>query len=203
MAEISAIFWDIGGVLLNNAWDHTERRAAVEQFRLDLEDFEKKHALVISAFETGKITLDEYLDATVFYLPRDFSKDTFKTFMFSLSQPNNEALKFAQQLSRAGRYLMATINNESAELNLYRIRTYGLRSIFSLFVSSCFVGLLKPEAGIYRLALSMTQKDPAECIFIDDREPNLKPAAELGMNVIQMQNVEQLRQRIKAFGIIL
>ena len=57
---------------------------------------------------------------------------------------------------------MATINNESKELNQYRIQTFGLREIFSVFVSSCFVGLRKPEAGIYRLALELTQKSSAE-----------------------------------------
>ena len=64
---------------------------------------------------------------------------------------------------------MATINNESRELNHYRIQNFGLQEIFSLFVSSCFVGLRKPEGGIYRLALEITQNQPEECCFIDDR----------------------------------
>ena len=201
MDKISTIFWDIGGVLLNNAWDHGERQAAFEQFHLDPEDFERKHAPVISDFERGRINLDEYLDVTVFYRQPDISKDALKAFMFSLSQPNVEALKFARQIADTGRYLMATMNNESTELNLYRIRTFGLNKIFRLFLSSCFVGLLKPQPEIYRLALSLTQKDPSECIFIDDREVNLEPAAHLGMRVIQMQNVEQLRQQLRVFGV--
>lgn len=201
MDKISTIFWDIGGVLLNNAWDHGERRAAFEQFHLDPEDFERKHTAVISDFERGRINLDEYLDVTVFYRRPDISKDSLKAFMFSLSQPNVEALKFARQIADTGRYLMATMNNESKELNLYRIRTFGLNKIFRLFLSSCFVGLLKPQPEIYRLALSLTQKDPSECIFIDDREVNLDPAAHLGMRVIQMQNVEQLRQQLRVFGV--
>ena len=83
---------------------------------------------------------------------------------------------------------MATINNESRELNLYRIEKFGLRKIFRLFVSSCFVGLRKPESGIYRLAIETTQMDPEECCFIDDRALNLECAAKLGMRTIQMQN---------------
>lgn len=58
----------------------------------------------------------------------------------------------AEQLAKSGKYFMATINNESKELNQYRIQTFGLREIFALFISSCFVGLRKPEAGIYRRA---------------------------------------------------
>ena len=30
MASIRALFWDVGGVLLTNAWDHDERNLAIE-----------------------------------------------------------------------------------------------------------------------------------------------------------------------------
>ena len=92
---------------------------------------------------------------------------------------------------------MGTINNESRELNLYRIQTFGLREIFSAFVSSCFVGLRKPEEGIYRMALEITQKSPADCCFIDDRALNLEYARQMGMHTIEMQDVEQLRRELR------
>jgi putative hydrolase of the HAD superfamily len=98
---------------------------------------------------------------------------------------------------------MSTINNESKELNLYRIQTFGLREIFSLFVSSCFVGLRKPEEGIYRLALEITQRPPEECCFIDDRPLNLDSASRLGMHVIQMKTAEQLRADLQKLGVAL
>jgi putative hydrolase of the HAD superfamily len=55
MSEIHAIFWDVGGVLLTNAWDHTERAAALEHFRLDEKEFHGRHEMVVSSFERGKI----------------------------------------------------------------------------------------------------------------------------------------------------
>lgn len=96
---------------------------------------------------------------------------------------------------------MSTINNESTELNLYRIDTFGLREIFSLFVSSCYVGLRKPEEGIYRLALAITQRAPENCCFIDDRALNLECAKRLGMRTIEMQTVGQLTQALQELGI--
>jgi putative hydrolase of the HAD superfamily len=98
---------------------------------------------------------------------------------------------------------MSTINNESKELNLFRIQTFGMREIFSLFVSSCFVGLRKPEEGIYRLALEITQSPPEECCFIDDRPLNLDSAQRLGMHVIQVENAEQLRRDLQKLGVAL
>ena len=196
MSEIHAIFWDVGGVLLTNAWDHTQRMAALEHFRLDEEEFHSRHEMVVSSFERGKITLDEYLDRTVFYRNRPFSRKEFCDYMYSLSQPMPDVLAFAGTLADSGKYFMGTINNESRDLNLYRIETFGLRKMFRLFVSSCFVGLRKPESGIYRLAIEITQMNPEECCFIDDRALNLECAAKLGMKTIQMQTLEQLQKEL-------
>jgi putative hydrolase of the HAD superfamily len=201
LSAIRAIFWDVGGVLLTNAWDHTQRAAAVEHFRLDEEEFHPRHEMVVSSFERGKISLDEYLKRTVFYRNRSFTEDEFRDYMFSLSQPMPRVLALARALTDSGRYFMGTINNESRELNLQRIEKYGLREIFRLFVSSCFVGLRKPESGIYRLAIEITQINPEECCFIDDRALNLECAASLGMKTIQMQNVDQLREELGKLGV--
>lgn len=201
LPDIRAIFWDLGGVLLTNAWDRAQRERALEKFQLDPVEFGDRHEMVVSSFERGKITLDEYLDRTVFYRTRPFSRDAFKDFVFSLSQPDEKALELARGLAKSRKYLMSTINNESAELNVYRIEKFGLRNIFSLFVSSCFVGLRKPETGIYRLALEITQRKPEQCVFIDDRPLNLESAKQLGMNTIEMDSVEQLRSALKELGV--
>jgi putative hydrolase of the HAD superfamily len=201
LPAIHTIFWDVGGVLLTNAWDRSERAAALEHFRLDEEEFHARHEMVVSSFERGKISLDEYLDRTVFYRNRSFSRDEFRDYMFSLSQPMPEVLAFARALADSGKYFMGTINNESRELNLYRIEKYGLRKIFRLFVSSCFVGLRKPESGIYRLAIEITQVNPQECCFIDDRALNLEVAAKMGIRTIEMQTLEQLGDELAKLGV--
>ena len=157
--------------------------------------------MVVSSFERGKIGLDDYLERTIFYRNRPFSREDFKQYMFSLSQHDQEALALAQELSASGKYLMGTINNESRDLNLYRIEKFGLRSIFKLFVSSCFVGLSKPEADIYRMALEISQQVPEECCFIDDRSINLEAAQRLGMHTIEMDNAAQLREDLKRLGV--
>jgi len=201
LPRISAIFWDVGGVLLTNGWDRAQREKALEQFHLDREEFNDRHEMLVSSFERGKISLDDYLDRTIFYRSRPFTRDEFRQFMFDLSQPKSDELALAQELSRSGKYLMSTINNESRELNLYRIEKFGLREIFDIFISSCFVGLRKPEKDIYRLALEVTQKAPAQCCFIDDRDLNLESAEKLGMQTIRMQTAEQLRQELRKLGV--
>lgn len=199
MKQVRILFWDVGGVLLTNAWDHQERRRAVEQFRLQDEDFETRHKQAVPDFETGKITLDEYLQRTVFYQQRTFSRDDFKDYMLSQSKPKTDVLDFARAI--AGKCIMAAINNESRELNEYRIRTFELAQIFDLFVSSCFVGLRKPDERIYRLALDLVQKTGDQACFIDDRRENIEGARRAGMRTILMQDLPQLRKDLQSIGI--
>jgi putative hydrolase of the HAD superfamily len=199
MARIRGLFWDVGGVLLTNAWDHEERNQAFQHFNLDKQEFEARHKEIVSSFEEGRVGLDEYLARTVFYQPRAFSTQEFQQFMFELSKPKMEVLAIARGL--ASRYFMGTINNESRELNQYRIEKYGLAASFKIFVSSCFVGIRKPEEQIYRLALDLTQQSPDECCFIDDRPVNVEAAARVGMRAVLLQSPDQLRKELSGLGI--
>ena len=201
MPAIRALFWDVGGVLLSNAWDRRERAQALEHFHLDADEFQARHEMVVSSFERGKLTLEEYLDRTVFYRERPFTREAFRDVMLSLSQPLPENLAFAQSLADSGKYFMSTINNESRELNDFRIEKFALRKIFTVFVSSCFVGLRKPERDIYRLALEITQIPPEECCFIDDRALNLECAQQLGMHTIEMKGLEWLRSELAKLSV--
>src|SRR5579864_5037586 len=144
MAEVSALFWDNGGVILTNGWDRDARRSAVDKFHLDWVDFEDRHELMLDAFEKGQVTLDEYLRRTVFYRKRPFTIEEFKKFMFAQSQPLPESLDFLGSLAKNRKYLMTALNNESLEINEYRIKAFHLRDYFEAFFSSCYLGLRKP-----------------------------------------------------------
>jgi putative hydrolase of the HAD superfamily len=203
MPEVTALFWDIGGVILSNGWDRAARAEAAKKFGLDWEDFQDRHELANPAFDTGRITLDAYLDRTVFYRKRAFTREEFKAFIFEQSQEFPESRAVLSRVAKSSKYFLATINNEPLELNLLRIEKFKLRQEFEAFFSSCFVGLRKPEEGIYRLALDVTQRRPDECLFIDDRALNLECARQLGMRTIQFQNAAKLSQDLAANGVSL
>lgn len=199
MAEITTLFWDVGGVLASNGWDRDTRRAAAVRFRLDEAEFEQRHEALVSALESGKMSLDDYLERTVFCHRQAFNREEFKAFLYAQSHPKPDSLALAREL--ANTYLMAMINNESLELNLYRIETFRLREIFTAFFSSCFVQLRKPDPAIYRLALDVMQKTPEQCCFIDDRPLNLEGARQVGIRAIQFQDANQLRRALIELGV--
>jgi putative hydrolase of the HAD superfamily len=199
--EISTIFLDIGGVILTNGWDRDARRESAQAFQLDWEDFQDRHDLSFPAFDAGQITLNQYLDRTLFYRPRSFTREEFTAFMFAQSKEYPETRAILSALARTGRYLIGAINNEPLELNQYRIEAFQLRKDFQVFFSSCYLNARKPEEAIYRIALEVTQRAPESCVFIDDRALNLENPRRLGMNVIHHQNAPQLRQDLQTLAI--
>ena len=112
-----------------------------------------------------------------------------------------EALSVVADLASAGRYLLATLNNESRELNQARIDKFELNRYFSVFLSSGFLGVKKPDQAIYQLALQITQRRPQECVFIDDRDLNLECAVTEGMHAVHYDSPGQLRRELADLGI--
>ena len=201
MAEITTLFWDIGGVILTNGWDRGSRKEAADVFHLDPEEFQDRHDLSFPAFDSGHITLNEYLDRTLFYRPRSFTREEFTAFMFAQSKEYPETRAILDKVTASGKYFIGAINNEPLELNQFRIEAFHLRKNFLVFFSSCYVRSRKPEELIFRVALEVTQRRPTECLFIDDRPLNLESPRRLGMNTIHHQNAGQLRSELGKFGV--
>ena len=201
MAEITALFFDVGGVLATNGWDRHARRNCVESFELDWDEFQDRHEFVADAFETGEMTIDDYLDRTVFYRDRGFTRNGFIDAMKGESRADPEALDLVKRLANTGMYLLATLNNESRELNAHRVEAFGLRRYFSAFLTSGYLGVKKPDERMYRLALEITQRDAKECVFVDDRLLNLECASLLDMTGIHFETVAQLETDLAGLGV--
>jgi putative hydrolase of the HAD superfamily len=201
LPKITTLFWDIGGVILTNGWDRGSRRQAIDAFHLDWEEFQDRHELSFPAFDSGHITLNEYLDRTLFYRSRPFTREEFTAFMFAQSKEYPDSRAILDAAARSGRFFIGAINNEPLELNQYRIETFDLRRDFLVFFSSCYVRARKPEELIFRVALEVTQRPPDRCVFIDDRPLNLENPRRLGMNVIHYQNAAQLRVDLQNCGV--
>jgi putative hydrolase of the HAD superfamily len=198
---VTHVFFDIGGVLGTNGWDREQRAAAARHFGLDVAELEDLHGEAVAMLEQGRMSLDEYLRNTVFYRARPFEPAEFKACMLAQSAPYPETIELARSLARTGRYRLMTINNESDELNRYRIEQFGLRDVFTAFFSSCWVGILKPARRIYEVALAMSQAEPEGSVFIDDRERNLEPARSLGMRTIRFTDAPRLCQELAELGV--
>jgi putative hydrolase of the HAD superfamily len=194
--DITHVFFDIGGVLGTNGWDREQRARAVERFGLD-EEFEQRHQELAADWEVGRITLAEYLESAVFYAPRPFSRGDFEAFMLAQSEPDPVALAIAEDLrARRPDLRLMTFNNEPAELNSHRIELFGLRPLFSAFLSSCWLGVRKPSHAMFVRGLGVAQAEAGRVVLIDDRQQNLGPARALGFQTIHFTGAGALEKAL-------
>jgi putative hydrolase of the HAD superfamily len=201
VSKITTLSCEIGGMILTNGWDTRARREAAETFHLDWEEFQDRHDLSFPAFDSGNISLNEYLDRTLFYRSRGFTREEFTAFMFAQSKEYPESRAVLDAVARTGKYFIGAVNNEPLELNEYRIEAFRLRRDFQVFFSSCYLHARKPEEMIFRIALEVTQRPAQECVFIDDRLLNLENPRRLGMNTIHYQSAALLRRELQTYGV--
>jgi len=203
MFPFDVILFDVGGVLLTNGWDHRERAQTMERFQLDLGAFEARHQAVYGAWERGALSGKAYLNATVFCEPRDFSRGAFFSYMLGLSRLLDDgALGILNELAASNQCLLGALNNEARETNEYRFRQFGLRKCFKVALSSCYLGLRKPDLAIYQRALDILGRPPQRILFIDDREENTSAALRAGMQAIVFTGSLTLRKELDGLGVM-
>lgn len=187
---VKFLFFDIGGVLLTNGWGHESRHEAAKKFGINYEEMSGLHTFIFNVYEAGTISLDEYLDTVVFNHPRDFAREDFKAFMYAQSIELEGTLAWLKKWKKANNYRIFSINNEGKELNDYRIKKFKLHEAFDGFISSCEVGMRKPDPKIFKLALGIAQATAEESVYFDDRIMFVNAADKLGFKAYQHTSFE-------------
>ena len=199
--SITTLFVDVGGVLLTNGWDHLARKRAAKHFKLNWAEMDERHRLVFETHEEGKLSFEEYLGWVVFFKERPFTRTQFRDFMFAQSKPYPKMLGLVAQLKAQHGLKVVVVSNESREVNAHRIRTFKLDQLVDAFISSCFVGMRKPDVQIFRLALDIAQTAPECAVLIDNTPMFVQIAERLGMRSIHHVDYESTRASLISLGL--
>lgn len=191
--EIRALFLDVGGVLLTNGWDTALRRKMIDHFQLDGELVDQRHRLVFDTFETGRMTLDEYLRWTIFFEPRTFTIEEFKEMMLGAARPFTPMINLVRQLKEQFGLQTIVISNEGRELAEDRYERFSFREFIDCYVVSSFVQCKKPCFEIYQYGLDFGQLSPEEVIYIDDRPLLAGIAQSYGFHTIAHKDAESTK----------
>lgn len=201
MASVTHLFLDIGGVLLTNGWDRSMRQEAAGTFGLDYEEMNERHHLTFGTYEEGKLTLDEYLDSTVFYEERPFTREQFRAFVFARSQPHPEMLDYVAALKARHNLKVAAVSNEGRELTVFRVKTFELYKVIDFFICSCFVHFKKPDKDIWRIALDVALAEAPNVVYVDDRPLFVEVAEGLGIKGIVHKGVATTKAALGRLGL--
>lgn len=202
--QVRTIFWDLGGVLLTNGWDLHQRARVLSSLGVDLQTYEAVHDSANYFWERGLASAEDFFRETVL-LPNPQLKFTFAelwTLVCAESQVlHPECFDLLSALGASGRYRLATLNNESRELNAHRLDAFDLRRHFSYFLCSGYLHEMKPAPGFYRYAIEISGLPPSSSLFIDDKPENCVAARALGMQTILFQSPAQLTRELATLGI--
>ena len=202
--NIRTLFWDIGGVLLTNGWDRHQRARVLSRLGVNLEAYEELHPDANFYWERGFISAEDFFNQTVLK-PNASLNLTFDTLWKQVCAESKvlhpEVLDLLAELKQANRWRIATLNNESAELNGYRLDAFKLRTLFDYFICSGYVHEMKPAPAIFRTAIDISGFPAQQALFIDDKQENCEAAKALGMYTIRFENPEQLRTALAGYNI--
>ena len=196
---IRALISDFGGVLTTPL--SAGFLAYQEEAPISLEDLGRgmqtaaevygEHPL--HSLERGEITEQEFARRLAEQLDDGFDLARLRELYFELIDPNEPMIGFIGEQRRRGLRTALLTNNVREWEPLWRAKLPELDEIFEIVVDSAFVGMRKPESGIYELTVERLGDGlrPEQCLFVDDIELNCQAARELGMTAVWFQSSDQ------------
>lgn len=194
--SIRAVFFDHGGVIARTEYQ-VPRQHLAERLGMEYED------IVRIVFDSpsgrqatvGAITADQHWEAVIkrLRLPRSELQTVRKEF-FGGDFIDHEMLDVLRGMRST--YFVGLISNAWDDLREY-IVSQKFDDAFEHMVISAEVGVAKPDAKIYQIALEQAGVSPDEAVFVDDFIENIQGCQKLGMHGILFRSPEQAMTELK------
>lgn len=193
---IRAVFFDLGGVIVRTEFQ-APREHLAQRLGLSYEDlvkavFESKTSRQASV---GEINTETHWDAVVHSLglPAD-QREAVRAEFFAGDVVDHTLVNFLRSLRPACK--TGLISNAWPDLREY-IVSQRFDDAFDQIVISAEVGVMKPAARIYQVALEQAGVSPNEAVFVDDFIENVHGAQAIGMHAIHFVEPEAALEELK------
>ncbi|MFJ3818790.1 HAD-IA family hydrolase [Streptomyces sp. NPDC090056] len=199
--EQRGLILDFAGVLtasplaVHRAWCVSEGLAP-EAWRSVLNDHPEGRRLY-TALEIGEIGQAEWNEGTAALLGEHVDPVNLMGQAWAEVPPARRMIALARAARAAGHRLALLSNSFGLDpFNPYE--HVGIWNLFDVHVVSELEGLAKPDPAIYRLALERIGLPAERCVFVDDHEVNLPPAAELGITTVHATDEDRAVAELEA-----
>ncbi|MGO9527465.1 MAG: HAD family hydrolase [Verrucomicrobiia bacterium] len=200
MNGIDAIVFDLGNVLITVDEQRAMERMATRtgKTRQQIEEYIRgtphEHELAL-----GKLSKKRFFHTVARELGFDGTYDEFALIWSEVFTPIEPMIALAESLrTRVPRLLLSNTNAIHMD---YIFERYRFLDDFDAHVLSHEVGLLKPDAAIYRYTLKKYGLTAERTVFLDDLTPNVEAARRVGMQAIHYQNPDQARAELTKLGV--
>ena len=203
---IQAVISDFGGVLttpLSGALIAYGESSGIspEQIGAAMERVTRTHGRQpLFELEKGAISERRYVELLEAELGEAVDFQAFSDVFMDNLHRNEAMIGLVRDLRRRGLRTALLTNNVREWESLWRAKLPDIDELFEVVVDSAFVGMRKPEPGIYRLTLERLGGglEAHECVFVDDLEINCEAASALGMHAVRFLDSEQAIEAIEA-----
>ncbi|HLC73469.1 MAG TPA: HAD-IA family hydrolase [Candidatus Nanoarchaeia archaeon] len=150
-------------------------------------------------FETGKISVREYLKRTKSRIKLTISLNKFISLFNDRFREILSTTNLIKNLSK--KYKLFLISNTN-KVNYERVieKSRGFR-YFENIITSFQFGYMKPKIAIYLELIRVTNCEPSEILFIDDKKINVLGAKKLGIIAIQYTSYRNLIYSLKKYKV--
>ena len=202
MSEIKCILFDIGGVLVDwhMSWITSE---VSRQFDIDESKITEGFSKYLHELDSGNI--DEKMfwqkiaaDSNSTSLKNN-TESLWNTYFRKNAKPNIDVIQTATKLSDT--YMMGIISNiEQVTHNV--VQAWNVLDPFEHKFMSYKIGFSKPDHRIYKHVINELRLEPNQLVFIDDKEPNVESAKELGIQAIHFREYPSLKKSLEDLQLI-
>jgi epoxide hydrolase-like predicted phosphatase len=225
MAEIKAVIFDWGGVLIDDPLPGLMQYCA-DALGVSCEDYIKAHNKFAGDFTRGEICEKTFWDKVCGALGKPVPKTTslWGNAFRAAYRPRADMFSLVLSLHKAGYKTAFLSNTEVSSVEFFLSSFAGLRrtdttekdqlkynqnygkafaltSMFDVLVFSCDEGTVKPERKIYEIAVERLGSRPEQTLFIDDKQEFINAARKIGLNTILFSNIKQLENELMRFGV--
>ena len=196
---IRAVISDFGGVLTSPLIESF--LAYQEESGVRFEDLgrammriaERSGEHPLFELEKGRITEADFLSSIEAELEGPVKLGSLRDTYFAHLRPNGPMIGYMRELRDRGLRMALLTNNVREWEPHWRSKLPDIDEIFEVVVDSAFVGMRKPERGIYELTLEQLGDGvhAEQCVFVDDTDVNCDAAAELGMQAVRFRDSDQ------------
>ena len=195
--SIRAVFFDLGGVIVRTEYQ-SPRQQLADRLGMEYDDLDR----IVFNSETGQqasvgaITALQHWESVMKRLKRPYEEMmSIRDEFFAGDIVDREILNFLRGLR--GKYETGLISNAWSDLREYLVREK-MDDAFDHIVISAEVGVAKPEAKIFKIALEQAGVSPNEAVFVDDFYVNIEGCEKVGMKGIHFRDAESALAQLKA-----
>lgn len=165
----------------------------------EIRELTSSHFYLVESFDKGEISPEEFYGQVIDKLKAKIDYDNFYSIYNDVFSLNPPILKIMKRLKK--NYRMILLSNTDLMRFGFIKKKFPEIMIFDEYILSFEVGFIKPHPQIYRETLRRVGAKAKECVFIDDREENIKAAAKLGINGILMEPQTNLETVLQETGL--